>query len=167
MKSPSASGNWPVVSRIAGESIVLKVGWGLLCLGLLSMATPSRAHGYEAGEIRVQHPWARATSAGARHVAVFMRIRNQGSNPERLVSAASPVAARVELRGATSPVAAIDLPARNTVELVPGGTHLLLLEVGRSIAKGERIALLLRFERLGELSIDVEVQGPHARRPRH
>jgi hypothetical protein len=76
-------------------------------------------------------------------------------------------AGRVELRAADSPASAIELPAAKVVELKPGGLHLLLMDLERPLLKGERIVLLLRFDRVGDLRIDAEVQSAESKRSRH
>jgi copper(I)-binding protein len=139
----------------------------IVCTVLFLTATAAHAHGYAIGEVRVQHPWASATAASTREALVFMRIYNQGHAPERLLSATSAVAKCVELRTGASPTASIALPARKSITLEPGGLHLLLADLERPLPKGERFILLLRFERSGELSIEVEVQSADSKRPRH
>jgi copper(I)-binding protein len=138
----------------------------ILCALLLN-AGAAHAHAYAIGDVRVQHPWIRATPVGTRQAAAFMRIYNKGHTAERLISATSPVAGRVELRAADSSASAIALPVGKAVELEPGGLHLLLADLERPLLKGERIVLLLRFERAGDLRIEVEVQSAASKRPRH
>lgn len=139
----------------------------ILCAALLLEADAAHAHAYAIGDVRVQHPWTRATTAATRRAAVFMRIHNEGSTPQRLVSATSPIAGRVELRTPKSPLRAIDLPARKAIELEPRGLHLVLEDLDRPLLKGERIVLLLRFDQAGDLRIEVEVQSAESKRPRH
>ena len=134
---------------------------------LLLAAGGAVAHNFGTGELRVQHPWTRATPADARQAAAYMRIQNNGRAADRLIAADSLVAGRVELRSAAGPAPAIDLPARKSVRLEPGGVYLLLVDLKRPLLKGERIPILLRFERSGEAHVEVEVQSAESRRPRH
>jgi copper(I)-binding protein len=73
----------------------------------------------------------------------------------------------VELRAGNTPTAAIDLPPRKSITLRPSGPHLLLTALERPLRKGERITLLLRFERSGELHVEVEVQSADSKRSHH
>ena len=160
-----------VVSEAVSEAVsapgrACELRWALFA-GLLLASGSSHAHGYEAGDVRVQHPWTRAAAAGARQVAVFMRIENRGRGADLLVAAASPVAGRIEVRNRAGSTAAIELPAQRAIDLEPGGPHLLLADLQRPLVKGERVPLVLRFERSGELRIELEVQGADTRRPRH
>lgn len=141
----------------------VSIAWACLLLS----APAVHAHGYVVGAIRVQHPWANATATDSRAAAVFMRIENRGRTPDRLLSAASVVSGRVELRSATGSSAAIALSPGKATLLQPGGLHLTLSGLERPLRQGERITLLLRFENAGELSVEVEIQGENSRRPRH
>ena len=46
--------------------------------------------------IEIENAWTRATPPGAKTAAGYMTIRNRSSSPDHLISAASPLAARVE-----------------------------------------------------------------------
>ena len=140
---------------------------GVISAALLCTAAVAHAHSYKTGDIRVQHPWTRATPPDVRQTTAFMRIQNRGQLPERLLSVTSPVAARVEVLPMAGSAGTIELPARKTVELEPGGAYVLLTDLQRQLLKGDRIVLLLRFERSGELRVEVEVQSIDSKRRNH
>ncbi len=143
-------------------------GGALACL-------PAAAHGYDKGDIQVRHPWARATPPGAKVGAGYLEIRNTGKEPDRLIGAESPAAERVELhvqvregdivkmRDVTGLVA----PARQRLALRPGGSHLMIVGLAKPLVKGDRLPLTLRFERAGELQIELEVQAADSRKGHH
>jgi copper(I)-binding protein len=60
-----------------------------------------------------------------------------------------------------------DAPARARLTLQPNGPHLMFIGLKRPFAKGERIPLVLRFEKAGELHVELEVQAPDSRRAHH
>jgi copper(I)-binding protein len=60
-----------------------------------------------------------------------------------------------------------EIPARERITLRPGGSHLMLVDITRPLKKGERFPVTLRFERAGELQVEVEVQDIGARKPHH
>jgi copper(I)-binding protein len=62
---------------------------------------------------------------------------------------------------------AFEVPGRERLTLSPGGAHLMLVDIVQPLKKGERFPLTLRFERAGELKVEVEVQELGARHPRH
>ncbi|HEX6413170.1 MAG TPA: copper chaperone PCu(A)C [Burkholderiales bacterium] len=124
-----------------------------------------------AAEIEVRQPWARATPPGAKVAAGYLEIRNNGKEADRLLSASTPVAKRVEMHITQRDgevvkmreVKSLDIPAGGTRKLEPGGTHLMLIELAQPLKQGERFRLRLRFERAGDLEADVEVRALGAR----
>lgn len=146
----------------------------VMAVALLA-SVPAAAHGYGKGDIQVRHPWARATPPGATVGAGYLEIRNNGRTADRLVGAVSPVAERVELHLTTRngevmkmrEAQRLDVPARQRLALRPGGPHLMLVGLKKPLAKGDRVPLTLRFERAGELTIELEVQAADSRKPHH
>lgn len=127
------------------------------------------------GEIEVREAWSRATPPGAKVGVGYMEIRNAGAQPDRLVAASTPVAKRVEMHITQRDgevmrmrqVQGFDIPARERVTLRAGGSHLMLVDLAQPLKKGERFTMKLRFERAGELDIELEVQEQGSRHPRH
>ena len=146
----------------------------LLVLALLLPAA-ALAHNYEKGAMQVRHPWARATPPGATVAVVYMELRNNGREPDRLLSASTPLARRVEPHitehaGEVAKMRALrtfEVPGRERLALEPNGAHLMLIDVVRPLTKGERFPLTVRFEKAGELQLEVEVQEIGARHSRH
>jgi copper(I)-binding protein len=145
---------------------------GVMLLAIPLVVLP---HSHEKGDIQVRHPWSRATPPGAKVAAGYMELRNGGGQPDRLLSASTPVATRVEMHVTERDgevmkmreVKALEIPARERYELRPGGAHLMLVDIVRPLKKGERFAVRLVFERAGELEVEFEVQEFGARRPHH
>jgi copper(I)-binding protein len=142
---------------------------------LLFVATAVFAHTHEKGDIQIRHPWARATPPGAKVGAGYLEIRNNGSQPDRLLSASTSVAKRVEMHvtehaaevAKMRQLRAFEIPARERLALSPGGAHLMLVDIARPLQKGERISMTLRFERAGEMEVQFEVQEMGSKHPRH
>ena len=130
---------------------------------------------HEKGEIQVRHPWSRATPPGAKVGVAYMEIRNSGSQPDKLVSISTKVAQRVEMhiterQGEVMKmrqVKAFEIPARESYALRPGSSHLMLVDLAQPLKKGERFTMTLRFERAGEIPIELEVQEAGSKHPRH
>jgi copper(I)-binding protein len=108
------------------------------------------------------------TASGARAgervgttVAVYVTLDNVGG-ADTLERASSPEAARVLVHGTdevgimrTSP--SLEVPASSTVRLEPGGTHLMLEGVGRSLAPGDTVPVVLEFDRGATLRLEAPV----------
>ena len=146
-----------------------------LLAALLFLPLMALAHNHEKGDIQVRHPWSRATAPGAKVAAGYMEIRNNGAQPDRLLSASTPAAQRVEMHLTQRDgevmkmreVKAFEIPARSRYELRPSGSHLMLVDIVRPLKKGERFPMKLRFEKAGEIEVQVEVQDLGARAPHH
>jgi periplasmic copper chaperone A len=135
-------------------------------------ALPAAAHDYRAGDIAIGHPWTRAIGAAAPTAAGYMSLRNAGTEPDRLVGASSPRARSVEIHQMTMtdgvmrmrPLGAgIAIPPGGTAWLRPSGTHLMLIGPAGPFARGEAVPVTLRFERAGEVTIELEVAAAGAR----
>lgn len=133
-------------------------------MALLLMTHAALAHGYSAGPIRVEHPWAAATPPGAAVGAAYMRIANSGRTPVRLVGASTPAAARVEIHTMSMEggvmrmrpvVGGLVVPAGGQVRLAPGGLHLMLIGLKGPLRVEDFVPLSLHFE--GGLNLNLEL----------
>jgi periplasmic copper chaperone A len=149
------------------------VKWIFLAAALFS--TAALAHSHEKGDLQIRHPWSRATPPGAKVAAGYLEIRNNGKQPDRLLSATTPVARRVEMHitehagevAKMRQLRAFEVPARERLALEPNGAHLMLVDIVQPLKKGERFPMTLRFERAGEVEVQFEVQEMGARHSRH
>jgi copper(I)-binding protein len=118
------------------------------------------------GQVSVENAWARATPPGAKLGAGYMTIRNAGA-ADRLVFASSPAAEKVETHvtlkeGDVSrmrQVKAYDVPAKGKLELAPGGSHLMLVNIKAPLKEGDKIPLVLKFEKAGEIRTELAVRA--------
>jgi copper(I)-binding protein len=117
-------------------------------------------------KIEVGDAWARASMHGQSSAAAYLTIRNSGG-PDRLKGVSSPVGRVAVHETSTSggvmrmrPVAAVELPAGSTVNLRPGGTHIMLTGLNAPLAAGSRFPLRLDFQRSGTKDVQVEVRAP-------
>jgi periplasmic copper chaperone A len=130
----------------------------IFLLGLLGAAAAE-------AQITVQEAWARATPPGAKIAAGYLTIRNAGA-ADKLVSASSPAAERVETHvtirdgdiSRMREVKGYEVPARGTLELKPGGSHLMLVNIKAPLKEGTSVALTLRFEKAGEIKTQLQVR---------
>lgn len=128
------------------------------------------AHDYKKGGVHVDHPWSRATAPQARNGAAYFVLNATGADSDRLLSAASPVAEKVELHThlmedgvmKMRPVVAIEVTPGSPTALQPGGLHVMLLGLKAPLVKGEKFPLTLTFEKAGELKVDVNVEDAGA-----
>lgn len=127
----------------------------------------ARAHDFKLGDLVIDHPWSRATAPNARVGGAYLTVVNSGAAPDRLVSASSPVAGKVELHTHIKDgdimrmreIPAIDVPARGKVELKPGGLHIMLIDLKAPLKQGDKPKLTLVFEKAGAVDVEIAVEA--------
>lgn len=138
-----------------------------LIAAALLLAGSAHAHDYTLGVLKITHPWTRATPPGAAVGGGFMKIENAGP-ADRLISAQAGVSNVVELHTMMMEgnvmrmnklERGIDLPGGKSVTLQPGGLHIMFIELKAPLKEGEKFPLKLKFEKAGEITVEVLVQG--------
>jgi len=107
----------------------------------------------------------RLPAAPGRPAAGYMDLKG-GAKADRLVSATSPLATRIELHrsvvdGAVMKMErmeAIDVPAGGTVRFAPGGLHMMIFGLKPEAAKG--VPLTLRFASGATLATTAKAEAP-------
>lgn len=110
--------------------------------------------------------WVRASLGAVKTTAGYLAVRSTDGKPDKLLSAASPSAGKVELHthimkdgvAMMREVPAIDVPADKAVELKPGGYHLMFLQVKSPLKDGGTVRLTLTFERAGAVTLTMPVR---------
>jgi copper(I)-binding protein len=129
------------------------------------IATPASAHGYKLGDLAIGHPWTRPTRGQTG--AGYMKIGNSGTTPDRLTGGKSPAAEAVQIhemhmdRGVMRMreiEGGFAIPAGATVEMKPGGVHLMLFGLKQPFELKQRVPLTLVFERSGTIDVELVVQ---------
>ncbi len=136
---------------------------------LLGLASAASAHGvFEADGITVSQVWARASKV--RNSAAYMTITNEGQKAVRLVGASTPVAKRAGLHTTRiedgvmkmRPVKAIEIGPGRTVELKPGGYHVMLLGLEEPLRVDDHFEMTLTFDNGTSLDVLVHVRKASA-----
>ena len=118
------------------------------------------------GVVEVSQAFA-AESVTGETAAVYFALRNRGPTEDALESIVVEGAgsARIHDTGerdgirVMSPVDALPLPADAVTQLVPGGTHVMLLDLARRPVAGDSLKGVLRFRSGREVSLRAEVHG--------
>lgn len=119
--------------------------------------------------VSVDGAWARATVPGQSGSAAYFTIRNAGGE-DKLLTVSSP-AADASLHSTSMdngvmrmrPLEALDIPAKGTVELKPGGTHVMLMGLKQPLSAGATLALDLKFQKSGERHVTAEIRPANSR----
>lgn len=116
-------------------------------------------------QVAVGEPWIRATVAGQKVAGGYMQLKSP--RDVSLVSVNSPAAATVEVHemamdGNVMKMRALqklDLPAGKTVELKPGGFHIMFIDIKEPMKPGAKVPLTLTFEDRDNKRETVEVSA--------
>ncbi len=117
-------------------------------------------------DIIVVKPYARAIPPGQPNSASFMQLKNTSDTNHAVVSAKSDVAAVVELHTHTHKdgmmqmrrVDKIELPAQESVTLKPGGLHIMLIKLHKTLEMGQTVNITLEFADGSSIDVKVPVQ---------
>jgi len=113
--------------------------------------------------VSVAQAWARATVPGQKVAGIYLDVRSDEAAVLTGVSSAAARSAEIHSMSNDNGVMRmrhlprLDLPAGETVRLVPGGNHIMLLDIKRPLQAGERVPLTLIVERNGKKTL-VQVQ---------
>ena len=132
-------------------------------------ALPVLAHDYAAEGLSIAHPHAFATAPGAPVGGGYLTIRNDGPDAERLlgvrVDAGTARGAQLHEMTMEGDVmrmrevgGGIPIPAGGTVELAPGGLHVMFTGLAATLDEGARFPAILVFERAGEIEVEFAVE---------
>lgn len=133
----------------------------LFLVSLLAICTSSAF-----AEVSINDAWARATVPGQPVGAVYMKISSPTAT--RMVGVETDVAKHVQvhnmqMEGGVMKMrehGQLDVPAGLTVELAPGGLHLMLLGLKRPLSAGENVTVKLTFEDAKKARNTSEVSVP-------
>ncbi len=138
----------------------------LLTLALTVLPTFGFAHDYKVGDLVIDHPVARETTANAMAGAGYFMITNNGDTDDVLLEVRADFP-RVMIHDTevTDGVAAmihldnLPIPAGESVALARGGKHVMFMGLnGDPLEAGEEIPAVLVFEKAGEVEITFNVE---------
>jgi copper(I)-binding protein len=134
----------------------------------------AEAHDYKIGDLEIAHPWTRATPKGAKVAGGYLKITNKGTASDRLLSARFEPALRVEIHeivrtGGTASMrelkSGLEIRPGATVELKPGGYHIMFMDLKQPLERGQRIKGALTFEKAGTIEVEFTVEAAGAPAP--
>lgn len=143
----------------------------LLAAAAVVVALPAFAH----DGVHVSDAYARVSGPTAKSGAIFLKIENHATEPDRLVAVASDVAAQTEMHTHKEDAAGVmqmlkveegfPVAAGETHALARGGDHIMLLGLNRALADGDVVHLTLTFERGQVIDVDVPVDSQRSDAP--
>ena len=117
--------------------------------------------------IVVTQAWMRASIGKVTATAAYATIENHSGKDDRLLSVSTPAAGSAELHEKIDdkgimkmrPVTALTVAQGKTVELNPGGMHIMVTGLKDPLKAGDKVPLVLRFENAGEITVQADVRG--------
>ena len=119
-----------------------------------------------AQNVEVSNAWVRSTVQGQKGTGAFMNIT--AKDGAKLVGVSSPVAGvadvhEMKMEGdimKMRALPALDLPAGQTVQLKPGGYHVMLMDLKQPLSNGSTVPLTLRLQDAQGIETRLEVSVP-------
>ncbi|MEO7478144.1 MAG: copper chaperone PCu(A)C [Lysobacteraceae bacterium] len=119
----------------------------------MAKLTPASETASKPAQAHVDAAWVRAAPPGAMMMAGYMAIHNHGKTPLRFVSAQCDAFGMVELHqslivnGMSTMRAAGEqtIPAGGTLQIQPGGLHLMLMQPKHALKIGDSVRFQLHF----------------------
>jgi periplasmic copper chaperone A len=131
----------------------------------LSAVTHVQAQTSTTSSISVEHPWARATPAGAKTGAAYLTLVNNGTSADRLIRASTPMAEKVQVHQEIDDNGVMKMRELPVVEIgpgaaltfKPGGTHMMIIGLKQPLKKGQTFPLTLDFEKAGKIDLQIPI----------
>ena len=168
---------FPSVSHVTLEHTEASPGStdrGVLRIAQRGPEGQDEAGTFRVGSLVIASPWARATPGGAQVAGGFLRITNTGSEPDRLVGGTAVVAGGFSVHETSTadgvarmrPVeGGLVIRPGETVELKPGGYHIMLTDLREPLKEGDQVKGTLIFEKAGTVAITYQVRSLGAQGP--
>ena len=132
------------------------------------IATSAQAQEYKVGPLVIDQPWTRATPKSATVAGGYLKITNTGSTPDRLTGGSADVARKFEVHQMSMDggvmkmrelTGGLEIPPGATVELKPGSYHIMMMNLSRPLAKGDKVKGSLTFEKAGKVDVEFTVEA--------
>jgi periplasmic copper chaperone A len=139
----------------------------LLLAAAAAISSASFAADIKHGNITIGHPWARATPGAVKNSAAFMTFAAKDT-ADKLIGVSGDVAREIQIHTMLTEggmmkmreIKSLDIPANGKTELKPGGLHIMLIGLKDGLKEGTKFPLKLKFEKAGEITVDVVAEKP-------
>ena len=122
-------------------------------------------------QIQVEGPEAKLSPVILGVASVFLKIVNSGNGDDRLLSARADLPGAItelhdEKDGKMTTVTSMDVPSNSSLVLRPGGMHIMIVRMPRTLQEGAELRILLTFQRSGERTVKVKLTNYATKAPR-
>jgi copper(I)-binding protein len=132
--------------------------------GLVRAQVSPAGGGQPAAAIRVVDAWVRQPVPPSTTAAAYFTVHNTGATADLLQSVVSPIGATTVLHAVvngrmTADPAGVAIPAHGTFRLSVGSGHAMIEGLRAPLTSGERVPLVLTFQRFGTVTVSARVVG--------
>ncbi|MET0220416.1 MAG: DUF1775 domain-containing protein [Tardiphaga sp.] len=169
------SENWAQIPAAGQDAHSLKSPAPLLRLAAATGDAMAQMSGMvHAGDLMIATAWTRATPPGAKVAGGYLTITNDGKTADRLTGGSFDGGGRIEVHEMSMNDGVMKMRALDggleikpgaTVKLEPGGYHLMMMDLTKPLAKGDKVKAHLVFEKAGRVDVDLDVNAVGASAP--
>ena len=137
---------------------------------LLPLAVLATSCSSGSGALEITDSWAPTTPPRAQAAVVYLTIDNGTDTDDRLVEVTSPRCGTIELhatqfdedrimRMRLAEPDLLEIPSGETLEMIPGGLHVMCIDLPTPFRAGEAVALAVTFEEAGTIQVTTVVEN--------
>ncbi len=121
---------------------------------------------YSQPQIKIIDPWVRAVPPNAKNTALFMVIENSGDEEDALIEVKTDIAKMVMIHKTVNEdgvmkmvhVHHLKILPHSTVELKPGGYHIMIMGLKQPLGVNKFVKFTLIFKKSGTVQIEAPVK---------
>ncbi len=141
-----------------------------LRLAVIALLLVTAACSGRSGVLRITDSWAPSTPPGAQVAVVYLTIENGTDVDDRLVSVSSDRCGAIELhatqfdedrimRMRLAEPGLLEIKSGETMEMVPGGLHVMCIDLPTPFKAGEPLVLTVTLETSGDFEITTLIEN--------
>ena len=148
----------------------------LLALGLIVLtAGPTLPQDITVSDLMIYDVRARATPPKAPVAGGYLTIMNTGPVMDRLIGVSAPFAGKTEIHEIKIKDnvmqmrrvdGGVEIPANGSVQLKPGGLHIMFMQLKEQLVHGEHRPITLEFEQHGNIEVVISIEDI-GKQPKH
>ena len=118
------------------------------------------AFGHSHGHLKIDDGWVKASLPGSKMTSGFVTITNHGKHDDQLIAAYSDIAKQTELHSMEMHDGVMHMravkqgwpiAAGNTLDLIPGGKHIMFMGLTTNLKAGDKLKITLEFAQAGRI----------------
>ncbi len=139
-------------------------------LALIAMTILTTSCSGGSGLLEITDSWAPTSPPNAQAAVVYLTIENDSGADDRLLDVTSSRCGTIELhatqfdenrimRMRLAEPELLEIPSGETLEMVPGGLHVMCIDLPTPFKAGEAVDLTVSLENAGEIQITTVVEN--------